>query len=52
MAGRLEIVGRWRFTPNAGDRGSNPAGGGGVTPSLDEKMAGAGPALPDFVRVR
>ena len=37
--------------PNAGDRGRNPAGGGGVTPSLDEKLAGASTALPDFVRV-
>ncbi len=39
--------------PNAGDRGRNPAGGGGVTPSLVQKLAGAGTGrLPNFVRVR
>ena len=36
----------------AGDRGRNPAGAGGVTPSLVQKLAGAGTPLPDFVRVR
>ena len=29
-------------TPNVGDQGRDPAGAGGVTPSLVQKMAGAG----------